>query len=147
MPTLEDKYLKTGKVLLAFRHLPLESIHPFAQKAAEAAECAGRQDRFWEMHDQLFRDPRQLSESGIRAGARVLNLEPSKFSLCLDGQATDKVKADAASARRLGVTSTPAFLFGTVQTDRRIKVLQRISGARPVGEFQAILDSLLSDTK
>lgn len=53
---LRRTYVKRGDVLLAFRHLPLRAIHPLAYPAARAAECAGRQGRFWEMHDWLFRD-------------------------------------------------------------------------------------------
>ena len=56
LPELKAKYIDTGQVLLAFRHLPLDRIHPRARPAAEAAECASRQGKFWRFHDLLFAD-------------------------------------------------------------------------------------------
>src|SRR5215510_15815847 len=53
LPGIQARYVKTGRVLVAFRQFPL-NIHAFARKAAEASLCAGKQGRFWEMHDQLF---------------------------------------------------------------------------------------------
>ena len=74
---------ETGKVLLAFRHLPLEGKHTLAVKAAEAADCAGGQDRFWPMHDELFRRPSALDEQAsiskaqhIRPGCSGLSSLP-----------------------------------------------------------------------
>lgn len=62
LPVLDEKYVRTGRVRVAFRHLPIESIHPTAFKAAEASECAREQGRFWEMHDRLFDQFKQLSQ-------------------------------------------------------------------------------------
>jgi hypothetical protein len=60
LPELDQKYIGTGQVQLAFRHHPLSRLHPFATQAAEAAVCAGRLGKFWEMHAALFADPKQL---------------------------------------------------------------------------------------
>lgn len=57
LPRIVSEYVDTGKAFFAFRHLPLEAIHPHARRAAEAAECARRQDRFWTVHDTIFRSP------------------------------------------------------------------------------------------
>ena len=61
---LKEKYIDTGKVKLVFRHFPLTSIHPYAQKAGEAAECANRQKKFFEYHDVLFQKG-QSNGSGL----------------------------------------------------------------------------------
>lgn len=66
MPTLKHDYVDTGKVRVAFRHLPLP-IHSRAQRAAESAECAQRQGRFWAMHDLQFQVPMRLDERDIHS--------------------------------------------------------------------------------
>jgi len=142
--TLEKEYVDTGRVLLAFRHLPLVDIHPFAQKAAEAAECAGQSGRFWQMHDRLFSDQKSLNEPGLLASGAAVGLETKSFATCLAGSTAEKVKADAAQAGKLGLTGTPAFLIGAVQTTGGVKVTDVLSGARPIGEFRAVLDRALS---
>jgi protein-disulfide isomerase len=146
LPTLEEKYVRPGKLLVAFRHLPLP-IHAMAQKAAEAAECAGRQGRFWDMHDLLFQDPRQLAELNLRDRAATLGLNAEQFDTCLKGEASGKVRADAESGRRLAIGGTPAFLIGTVRPDGRVKVTERFSGARPVATFEAVIDNALASVR
>lgn len=140
---LEKDYVDSGRVLLAFRHLPL-AMHPFAQKAAEGAECAARQGKFWQMHDKLFQDQGQLDEASLRTRALTIGIEEAPFSACLAGQATAKVKSDAAHAATLGLSATPAFLIGTVQAGGGVKVNRVISGAKPISEFTKALDELLT---
>jgi len=70
--TLDEKYVKTNRVLFAFRHNPLAKIHPQAAKAAEAALCAGQQQRFWEMHAGLFQDSKRLAQSDLMKRAAEL---------------------------------------------------------------------------
>ena len=65
LPAIERRYVDTGKVLLAFRQYPMDR-RPLAQKAAEAAICAGDQGKFWEMHDQLFAHQGRLEETSLR---------------------------------------------------------------------------------
>jgi protein-disulfide isomerase len=143
-PALDGKYVTTGKVRTAFRHLPIESIHPSAVKAAEASECAGRQGQFWPMHDVLFRNPKQLGEANLPAYAQQIGLNVAAFQTCLDGAATAKVRADAAGAAALGIAGTPAFLIGVIQPDGRVKVTDRIAGARPLLAFETALDKVLA---
>ncbi len=142
LPVLEQRYVDRGQVLLAFRHLPL-SMHPFAQKAAEAAECAGGQQQFWPMHDALFLDQRQLDVASLRARAKRLGLDAKAFTTCLAGARAAKVSADAALARKLGVTGTPTFFLGTRQADGRVKLAERLSGALPAADFSKAIDALL----
>lgn len=143
LPALEEKYVRPGKVLVAFRHLPLP-IHTMAQKAGEAAECAGQQGRFWDMHDKLFLDPRQLGDENLREQAAALGLNTKQFDVCLAGETAAKVRTDAESGRLLAITGTPAFLVGTVQTDGRVKVTERLSGAQPVTVFESVIDRVLA---
>jgi protein-disulfide isomerase len=128
---------------MAFRHLPLEQIHPFALGAAVSAECAGRQDRFWAMHDLLFAK-QEIDPAHLRAHATTAGLDLKAFDGCLGGQAADRVRQDIAGAQTLGITGTPTFLFGIVQADGRIKVTVRLSGALPADRFRATLDELLA---
>ncbi len=141
LPSLEAQYVRTGKILVAFRQFPLPN-HPFAQKAAEAANCAGRQGKFWEFHDRLFANPRALDSPNLLEHARQVKLEPARFAACLDGQETAAVRADHASGGAVGVSGTPTFLVGRLLADGRLKVSQRLSGALPLEHFQTVLDGL-----
>lgn len=145
-PELQNEYLDTGKVQLAFRHLPLDQIHPNARKAAEAAECAGKQGKFWEMHDAMFVDPKRLSQIDIQGYAAAAGLQKVDFDRCLAGEATARVAEDVAEAMRLQVYGTPAFLLGTVEADGRLRVLERMSGAQQIRSFRTVLDRILKTT-
>jgi len=138
LPALEQQYVNPGKVLLVFRHLPLNQIHPYAQKAAEAAACAGRQGKFWPMHEQLFEDQAHLDDASLKRRARTLGLNSVRFATCLGGgEVTEEVHRDSANGSQLQISGTPTFLVGTKTTDGRVKVVQRLSGALPLGQFQA----------
>jgi protein-disulfide isomerase len=143
LPLIAKKYINTGKIALVFRHLPLDSIHPFAQKAAEASECAGKEGKFWPMHDALFAAPKNLALPALLGRARNLTLS-SSFDECLTGGTMSaKVLADAKSAVELGITGTPAFLIGTRDETGRVTITHRLSGAKPMGDFERIIDELL----
>jgi protein-disulfide isomerase len=93
-----------------FRHLPLSDVHPFAQLAAEAAEAAGAQGRFWEMHDLLFSHQDDLRPSDISRYAEELQLDLERFERELRERAHKKrVSADVSSADASGVSGTPSF--------------------------------------
>jgi protein-disulfide isomerase len=145
--TLEQEYVASGRVLLAFRNLPIEKLHPLAFKAAEAAECAGRQDRFWQMHDLLFRNQEALDQPSLVADAKALQLDTARFLGCLSGQVTDQVRKDRDSAQALLITGTPTFLLGVKQSDGRVKVMRRLSGAQPIDQFKTALGVVLSETR
>jgi protein-disulfide isomerase len=136
-PALEDHFVRQGKVLVAFRQFPLEVIHPFAGKAAEAVECAGRQGKFWQMHDLLFQDQKHLDESSLRQRAQNLGLDRAQFASCLGGQATATIHEDIDMANSLHITSTPTILIGIIQPDGRVKVTRRFAG---VPQFKQIED-------
>lgn len=96
-----------------FRHLPLADVHPRAELAAEAAEAAGSQGRFWEMHDLLFRHQNQLELEDLLGYAGALGLDVEEFTRAVTGgRHGDRVRADAASAEASGARRTPTFFIG-----------------------------------
>lgn len=108
-----------GKLLrTAFRHFPLHNVHPHAQLAAEAAEAAGSQAKFWEMHDQLFENQHALDAGSLVAHARKIGLDLKQFSHELNaGTHTARVREDFLSGVRSGVNGTPAFYINGVRYD------------------------------
>ena len=145
LPELERRYVAPGRVILAFRHSPIERIHPFALKASEAAECAARQGRFWLMHDALFQPDLALDGPGLLRAARSAGLNIGEAVSCFEEDGSAKIRADRQSAVALGLTGTPAFLFGVVGSGS-VRVQQVLRGARPVEDFAKILDDLLFQT-
>lgn len=93
-----------------FRHFPNERVHPGATFAARAAEAAGRQGKFWEMHDRLFDEPPPFGEARIREIARELGLDMERFESDLNAEETlARVEDDLDEARRNGVHGTPTI--------------------------------------
>lgn len=145
-PDLRHEYVDSGRILWAFRHFPLESLHPAALRAAEAAECAAAQGKFWEMQALIFARPEDLSEAGLRRDADQLGLGGSSFASCLGAGGAKGVEADETSAQTLAVTGTPSFFVGQVLGDLKVRVTQRFSGAARISSFRAALDSALASS-
>jgi protein-disulfide isomerase len=111
-----------NQVRVVFKNYPLVSIHPQAMPAALAATAAGKQDKFWEMHEKLFANQRALAPEQIREYAKALNLDMARFDADL---ASDEVKTavrkDIALAQRLGVRGTPTiFVNGRLLQNRSL---------------------------
>lgn len=104
------------KIKIVIKHFPLSQIHPFAQKAAEAAEAAGAQGKFWEMTEKLFANQQQLDVANLKRFARELNLNGTKFDQELDaGTFAEKVRKDYNEGIDIGVEGTPTILLnGTI---------------------------------
>jgi protein-disulfide isomerase len=99
----------------AFRHLPLESVHPHARHAAEAAEAAAAQGAFWEMHDAMYAARGHLEDADLVDHARKLGLDADRVAAELaSGAHGARVERDAATAQALGLRSTPAFFVNGV---------------------------------
>jgi len=124
-----------GKVKLAYLDFPLREIHPQAQRAAEAARCAGEQGKFWEYHDALYADQAKLDGAELLTHARALHLDEKSFQSCLDsGKFKSKIEADMEEGRKVGVAGTPGFFInGTF-----------LSGAVPPADFEKIIDTQLA---
>jgi protein-disulfide isomerase len=144
-PLLIREFVDAGRVRYVVRHLPLESIHPSARGAAQAAECARQQGKFWEMHDRLFANPQALSRADLERTADALGLTMPAFRQCVDSPgAAAAVSRDLDEALRAGITATPSFIIGTTQPDGSVKALRRLSGAQPYPVFKAALEGLLA---
>ena len=124
----------TGKVKLVFRDFPLRSIHPLAQKAAEAARCAGDQGKYWEYHDVLFAKAPELEVAGLKQYAATLGLDMTQFNECLqrDKYATP-VEQEVQQGNRLGVSSTPTFFVNG----------RPVLGAQPFSVFERVIEEEL----
>ena len=111
--------LRQLPITVVFRHFPVRSSHPRAWPAACAAEAAGRQGRFWEMHDLLFADQARLEDPHLWDRARSLGLDLERFDA--DRRSDDvraHVKVDFRSGVRAGVVTTPAvFAWRDGQAD------------------------------
>lgn len=105
---LSDEYSATVKFV--YRDFPLTTIHPFAQKAAEAAQCAFDQNNFWNYHDKLFENQQSLQIADLKKYAGEVGLDQAVFDQCLDsGKNVAEVKADSDAAVSAGATGTPTF--------------------------------------
>ena len=97
---------------VAFRYFPLREIHPHAQAAAEAAEAAARQDRFWEMHDVLFRNQRRLEPADLARYAERLGLDAERFELDeADPTVKARIERDVETGLQSGVDGTPSLFI------------------------------------
>jgi protein-disulfide isomerase len=126
-----------GQISLVHKDMPLDQIHPEAQSAAEAARCAGEQDKFWQYRDALL-GLSSLGRDAYEQTAQSLQLDAAKFRACLDSRKfVAQVRADAAEAAAPGVESTPTFIVnGTV-----------LEGAQPVAAFAKLIDAALAARK
>ena len=101
-----------GTLRVVFRHFPLGWEHPGSALAARAAEAAARQGKFWEMHDELFRNPGRLHREALHAHAASIGLELGRFSAELDEPALiARIERDVASGRASSVNATPTFFI------------------------------------
>lgn len=142
LPQIKKDYVDTGKVKIVYRQFPLVTIHPNAQKAAEAAECANAQGKFWDYHDQLFQNQAEW-ESLDAAGAldkfvgyaNNLGLDGQALAECVNsGKMAATIQKDVDEGSKVGVDGTPAsFVNGML-----------ISGAVPYSDFKAAIDQALA---
>lgn len=134
LPQIEEEYIDTGKVKFVYRDFPL-GFHQNAQKAAEAAECAEDQGKYWEYHDKIFENQRAIDVASLKQYAKDLDLDSQKFDDCLDsGKYASEVQKDFQDGQAAGVTGTPAFFING----------QKVTGAQPFSNFKQVIDSELS---
>ncbi|MCU1492621.1 MAG: oxidoreductase [Acidimicrobiaceae bacterium] len=116
-PVVEAVRATMGQSLsFAFRHFPLTTVHPHAWSAAEAAESAGAQSHFWQMHDLLFEDQRHLNAPDLIARALALDIDVDEFTKALAADAfADRIQADVMSGVRSGVPGTPTFFVNGIR--------------------------------
>jgi protein-disulfide isomerase len=121
------------RVRFVYRNYPLPN-HPQARPAAEAAQCANAQGRFWLYHDRLFANPSKLTEGDLKRTAAELGLDTARFNACFDShQFKDVIDADVQAGQDAGVSGTPAFFING----------RELTGAQPFEQFQRIIDEEL----
>jgi protein-disulfide isomerase len=121
------------RIRYVIKNFPLTSIHPNALRAAEAAECAFDQDRFWEYHDRLFRANGNLRVEDLKSYARELGMDGERFDQCLDSESKRGiVESDFREAVALGLRGTPAFFING----------RSVYGAQPMEVFEAYFQAL-----
>ena len=136
---LEEEF--SGKVSFVFRHFPLRTIHPNAEMASRAAEAAGKQDKFWEMRDLLFKNQSEWSnirgpEDKFVEYAGSLGLDTARFEDDLDNsEIKSKIQADVDSGIKSGVNATPTFFVNGV----------KISGPQSLEDFRQVLNNALAE--
>jgi protein-disulfide isomerase len=139
---LDQTYVDSGKVLWIFKHLPLRT-HPQAPLAAAAAECAGDQGKFWDMHDRLYAtmDPWAVpgADAALAQVAGEAGLDSDAFTACLNGRtALERVMNDLFDSFDVG-RDTPAFV---IIYNGAGEVLR---GAQPFDQFAKSLDRALTE--
>jgi protein-disulfide isomerase len=142
-PEIKKNYIDTGKLRLIVRDLPLEGLHPYALKAAQAAHCAADQGKFWGMHDLLFKNQNKLDADSMNGYAtKDLGLKGATFRKCMtDGKHLQEIAAEARYAQSLGITGTPTFIVG--KTDGDTVEGRVVVGALPYANFAAVIDEAL----
>jgi protein-disulfide isomerase len=134
-PTLDKlRAAYPDKIRLVFKDFPLPN-HTQAPKAAEAAHCAGEENKYWEMHDKLFANPQALDVATLKQHATTLGLDQAKFTQCLDsGKFADAVKADMELGSKLGINSTPTLYVNG----------RPVIGAQPYDYFVSVIEEELA---
>ncbi|MFC0506436.1 Na+/H+ antiporter NhaA [Micromonospora costi] len=111
-PVVRELLTEFDNVRYVWRHLPLTEVHPHAQLAAEAAEAAGEQGAFWEMHDLLFQHQDALRNTDVLRYAEQLGLDLDRFRAYLaERRGADRINEDTDSADLIGVSGTPTFFI------------------------------------
>jgi len=122
---------------VVFRDFPLRNIHPQAQKAAEAAQCAAEQKKFWPYHDKLF-TAASLQIDDLKKYAHELELNVEQFAACLDSNKyVGGIDADMQAGQNAGVNATPTFFVNGYP----------LSGAASYERFKEVVDAALEQAQ
>ncbi len=123
------------KILFAYRHFPIVTAHPRAIDAAQAAEAAGEQGKFWEYHDLLFGNQENLEDDDLTSYAKKLKLDMNKFEdSWKSGKFKDKVTTDMNEGGKFGVTATPTFFING----------EKHQGVLQLDQFKSLIDAELA---
>jgi protein-disulfide isomerase len=142
MPEVRTQLISTGRVQWRFRDFPLSS-HEYSRFAALAAQCAGEQDKFWEMHDQLYFNhqwaQRGKNPSGLFRGfGKTIGLDTDRYDACMDSKRyADRVEESRMEGEALGVDHTPSFYVNG----------RPFSGKPTSDALKAVVDSLTAPRK
>jgi len=141
-PRLKKEYIDTGKVRLVFKDFPVVQLHPDAMLAAIAARCANDVEKYWQYHNQLFRQQQPGDEvvrftvKDLKKWGSVIGLDAVRFNRCLDSSRhREEVVQDQSEGATIGVQGTPTFLING----------HAIVGAQPYLVFKKVLDDALRE--
>jgi len=145
-PIIKKEYIDTGKVRYVFRDFPIASLHPQAKKGHEAAHCAGEQNKYWEMHDTLFQNSKDLSVPALNRYAQAIGLDGDRFNSCLQSEKyASRIEKEIAEGAKAGVRGTPSFFIGPSGSGEKITGTM-VRGAQPVARFRQVIESALKTT-
>lgn len=131
----EVQKLLDGRLCFAFRNFPLTNIHPHAEHAAEAAESAGAQGKYWEMHDALFENQTALRDENVAQYAAQLGLDARRLmGQVVSGEYAWRVREDFRSGVRCDVNGTPTFFVNGIRFDEASDVDSLIEALTTGGE-------------
>jgi protein-disulfide isomerase len=137
-PQMKKDYIDTGKATFSYRHY--QFLGPASVIAGNAAECANEQGKFWELHDYLYANQPQESDTSMYTTEKLteiagnLGINTSQFQTCLDSKKYDKnVSDDLAAGQKVGVSGTPTVFINGLP----------VVGAQPYTAFQTIIDQEL----
>ena len=112
-----------NRLCFAFRHFPLLMVHPHAEHAAELAEAAAAQGKFWQMHDRLFENQEALEDEDLAEYAATLGLDAKRLMGEVgSGAHGERIREDLQTGRRLGVNGTPTFFVNGVPYEGEVEV-------------------------
>jgi diadenylate cyclase len=139
-PVVKELRKRAGdRLRVVFRHFPLDSVHPHARRAAEAAEAAAAQGRFWEMHDLLFENQDDLDDEALRRYAARLGLDLARFEDDLaERRHAPRVREDRLDGERTGVEGTPTFFIngaryeGSLDLEGMLAAVEEAAGSAVV---------------
>ncbi|MFO0840449.1 MAG: thioredoxin domain-containing protein [Phycisphaerae bacterium] len=131
-PTIKAEFVDTGRVRWVFRQFPLRNVHPRAEAAAQASECASDQSEFWQYYDVLFANQGKLEDSDLNTYAGQIGLDAGTFQSCTTGGTkAARVQTDVDAGKSAGVTGTPTFFINGT----------RVAGFQTVEQFRALLEA------
>jgi protein-disulfide isomerase len=140
-PEIKRNYIDTGKVRFFSKDLPLD-FHPNAMRAAQAARCAGEQNKFWDLRDVMGQNPDKLDMEHIAGFADGLKMDTKALRACVDsGKYKDQVQSDVLEGMKVGANGTPTFVVGKTQGNGVEGEL--VLGALPYQVFDEKLKALL----
>ena len=135
--SIKKEYIDKGLVQFVYRDFPL-NIHQFAQGAAEAAECAGEQDKYFEMQDKLFKSGVDGGIESYKQYAKEIGLNQTKFDSCVDNrEMKEEVTNDFKDGQAQGITGTPGFIING----------EKVIGAQPFEVFKEVIDRKLAEVQ
>ncbi len=144
-PQVEEMLAQYGnRIRFVFRQFPLRDMHPYAETAAEASECAAEQGKFWQAQRKFYAEQDDLTEPALDRYALELGLDQKQFDSCLaSGAVKARIESDLADGRAVGVKGTPAFfvghkLFFSVPFDQIVQTMnQQLAAASQPGGTSA----------